>query len=84
VKEFDKTIIEISGYTDSTGSDSYNQTLSERRSASVGSYFVAQGVVAGRVVTKGLGERNPIADNATPAGRESNRRVELKLVPITS
>jgi len=84
VKEFDKTIIEISGYTDSTGSDSYNQQLSERRAESVGSYFEAQGVVPGRVVTKGLGERNPIADNDTPAGRERNRRVELKLVPITS
>jgi len=84
VKEFDKTIIEISGYTDSTGSDSYNQTLSERRADSVGSYFTAQGVVAGRVVTKGFGERYPIADNDTPEGRERNRRVELKLVPITS
>jgi len=84
VKEFDKTIIEISGYTDSTGSDSYNQTLSERRSESVGSYFRSQGVVPGRVVARGLGERNPIADNDTAAGRERNRRVELKLVPITS
>jgi len=84
VKEFDKTIIEISGYTDSTGSDSYNQTLSERRADSVGAYFVSQGVVAGRVVTKGFGKRYPIASNDTPEGRESNRRVELKLVPITS
>ncbi|HXV37540.1 MAG TPA: OmpA family protein, partial [Myxococcota bacterium] len=84
VKEFDKTIIEISGYTDSTGSDSYNQTLSERRAASVGGYLTSQGVAAGRVVTKGFGERYPIASNDTPAGRESNRRVELKLVPITS
>ena len=84
VQEFDKTIIEISGFTDSTGSDSYNQTLSERRAASVGGYLTSQGVVAGRVVTKGFGERYPIASNDTPAGRESNRRVELKLVPITS
>jgi len=84
VKEFDETVIEISGYTDSTGSDTYNQTLSERRADSVGSYFIAQGVAAGRVVTKGFGERNPIADNNTAAGREQNRRVELRLVPITS
>jgi len=84
VKEFDKTIIEISGYTDSTGSDTYNQALSERRADSVGSYFIAQGVAAGRVVTKGYGERDPIADNNTAAGREQNRRVELRLVPITS
>ncbi len=82
VQEFDKTIIEISGYTDSTGADSYNQELSERRAGSVGSYFTSQGVVSGRVVTKGFGERYPIADNATPAGRERNRRVELRLVPI--
>jgi outer membrane protein OmpA-like peptidoglycan-associated protein len=83
VKEFNKTVIEISGYTDSTGDDTYNQTLSERRAGSVGTYFKSQGVVPGRVVTKGYGERNPVADNATPAGREQNRRVELRLVPIT-
>ncbi len=84
VKEFDKTIIEVSGYTDSSGSDSYNQQLSERRADSVGSYLRSQGVASGRVVTRGFGERYPIADNDTAAGRERNRRVELKLVPITS
>jgi outer membrane protein OmpA-like peptidoglycan-associated protein len=84
VKEFDKTNIEVSGYTDSTGSDQYNQELSERRAASVGSYFASQGVASGRVWTKGFGERYPVADNDTPMGRERNRRVELKLVPITS
>jgi len=84
VKEFDKTIIEISGYTDSTGSESYNQELSERRSGSVGTYFIAQAITPGRVVTKGFGERYPIADNDSGPGRERNRRVELRLVPITS
>jgi outer membrane protein OmpA-like peptidoglycan-associated protein len=84
VKEFDKTNIEVSGYTDSTGSDQYNQELSERRAASEGSYFASQGVASGRVWTKGFGERYPVADNDTPMGRERNRRVELKLVPITS
>jgi outer membrane protein OmpA-like peptidoglycan-associated protein len=84
VQEFDKTVIEVSGFTDSTGSDSYNQTLSERRSDSVGGYLRSQGVVRGRVVTKGFGERYPIAGNDTTAGRERNRRVELRLVPITS
>lgn len=83
VKEFDKTVIDVSGYTDSTGDDSYNQALSERRAASVGDYLKAQGVVAGRVVTRGYGERNPVADNDTEEGRRQNRRVELKLVPIT-
>jgi outer membrane protein OmpA-like peptidoglycan-associated protein len=84
VQEFDKTLIEISGYTDSSGGDSYNQSLSERRADSVGNYFKSHSVVPGRVVTKGFGERNPVADNSTAAGREQNRRVELRLVPITS
>jgi outer membrane protein OmpA-like peptidoglycan-associated protein len=84
VKEFDKTNIEVSGFTDSTGSDQYNQELSERRAGSVGSYFSSQGVASGRVWTKGFGERYPVADNDTPMGRERNRRVELKLIPITS
>jgi outer membrane protein OmpA-like peptidoglycan-associated protein len=84
VKEFDKTNIEVSGFTDSTGSDQYNQELSERRAASVGAYFSSQGVASGRVWTKGFGERYPVGDNNTPAGRERNRRVELKLIPITS
>lgn len=84
VKEFDKTNIEVSGFTDSTGSDQYNQELSERRAASVGSYLTSQGIASGRVWTKGFGERNPVADNDTAAGRERNRRVQLKLIPITS
>jgi outer membrane protein OmpA-like peptidoglycan-associated protein len=84
VNEFDKTVIEIAGFTDSTGSDSYNQMLSERRAYSVGDYLTSQGVIRGRVVTKGFGERYPVADNNTSAGREQNRRVELRLVPITS
>jgi len=83
VKEFDKTVIDVSGYTDSTGDDSYNQLLSERRAASVGDYLKAQGVAAGRVVTRGFGERDPVATNDTVEGRQQNRRVELKLVPIT-
>jgi outer membrane protein OmpA-like peptidoglycan-associated protein len=84
VNEFDKTVIEIAGFTDSTGSDSYNQTLSERRAYSVGDYLTSQGVIRGRVVTKGFGERYPVADNNTSSGREQNRRVELRLLPITS
>jgi outer membrane protein OmpA-like peptidoglycan-associated protein len=83
VKEFDKTLIDVAGYTDSTGDASYNQTLSEKRAASVGQYLTSQGVAAGRVVTRGYGERNPVASNDTVAGRQQNRRVELKLVPIT-
>jgi len=84
VQEFDKTIIDVSGHTDSTGDESYNQVLSERRAESVGSYLKAQGVAPGRVVVRGFGERSPIASNDSAEGRQQNRRVELKLVPITS
>lgn len=84
LKEFDKTLIEIAGHTDSTGSDQYNQALSERRAATVGRYLVGRGVLEMRVIELGLGETRPVADNATPEGRALNRRVELTLVPVTS
>ncbi len=84
VNEFDKTLIEVTGHTDSTGSDEYNQRLSERRAESVERYLQAQGVVSMRIDSYGMGERYPVADNATSAGRQQNRRVELALVPITS
>ena len=80
LKEFTKTNIRIGGHTDSTGSDSYNQTLSERRASSVGQFLIAQGVMAGRVSTSGYGKRYPIASNDNAAGRQANRRVELELV----
>jgi outer membrane protein OmpA-like peptidoglycan-associated protein len=80
LKEFTKTNIRIGGHTDSTGSDSYNQTLSERRASSVGQFLIAQGVMAGRVSTSGYGKRYPIASNDSAAGRQANRRVELELV----
>ena len=84
LKEYDKTIVEVTGHTDSTGSDAYNQTLSEKRTGSVGSYLAGQGIIGQRIVTQGIGEQMPIADNGTPAGREQNRRVELRLVPLTA
>ena len=83
VKEFDKTIIEIAGHTDSTGSDQYNQNLSEQRALSVGQYFMAQGIDRMRIMTLGYGESRPIADNTTEQGKQINRRVELTLVPLT-
>jgi outer membrane protein OmpA-like peptidoglycan-associated protein len=81
LKEFEKTSIHITGYTDSTGSFEYNVTLSEKRAQSVASYLQAQQIHPARLVTKGMGPRNPIGDNATEAGRARNRRVELMLVP---
>lgn len=82
--EFDKTVIEVAGHTDSTGSDAYNQTLSERRATSVATYLRSQQIDPNRMITVGLGESMPVADNGTEAGRQQNRRVELTLVPLTS
>src|SRR5690606_16084835 len=82
LKEFNKTAIRVSGHTDSTGSDSLNQTLSEQRAESVRSYLITQSVAAGRIQAYGYGPRYPIATNSTEAGRQANRRVELELVPI--
>lgn len=79
LREFDKTRITVSGHTDSRGSAEYNQTLSENRSESVKSHLVGAGIASGRVYAVGYGKRRPIADNSTAAGREQNRRVELKL-----
>jgi outer membrane protein OmpA-like peptidoglycan-associated protein len=83
VKEYDKTIIEVSGFTDSTGSDAHNQELSQRRADAVGGFVKGQGINPVRVLTEGFGEQRPIASNDTPAGRQENRRVELRLVPLT-
>ncbi len=82
--EFDQTVVEVAGHTDSTGSNEYNQSLSERRADSVGSYLASQGVIRERMITVGMGETRPIADNTTPDGRALNRRVEITMVPVTS
>ena len=82
--EFEKTLIEVTGHTDSTGSDAHNLALSERRANAVGNYLIAQQVQRERVITHGFGEQHPIADNSTDAGRSANRRVELRLVPLTA
>ena len=82
--EFDKTIVEVAGHTDSTGSDQYNQALSERRASSVARYLQNQGINPQRMITIGLGESMPVADNSTAEGRQANRRVELTMVPLTS
>jgi outer membrane protein OmpA-like peptidoglycan-associated protein len=84
LKEYDKTILEVAGHTDNTGSDQYNQALSQRRASSVAQYLESHGVNAQRVMTVGAGETHPIASNDTAAGRQANRRVELSLEPITA
>lgn len=82
LKEYNKTIIQIEGHTDSSGSDSYNQLLSERRASSVRDFLLNQGIEPKRTRAVGYGERYPVASNDTAAGREQNRRVELTLVPM--
>lgn len=81
LQEFDKTVIQVDGHTDSTGSDNYNQLLSERRASSVRDFLLNQGIVPARTRATGYGERYPVASNDTASGREQNRRVELTLVP---
>jgi outer membrane protein OmpA-like peptidoglycan-associated protein len=75
LNEFEKTLIQVAGYTDDTGKAEYNQQLSERRADSVRDYFVAQQIPPIRVQTFGKGENDPIASNDTAAGRQQNRRV---------
>ena len=72
--------LDVSGHTCSLGGDAYNQKLSERRAASVKAYLVNKGVAADRIVSEGYGETRPVADNKTKAGREENRRVEIRSV----
>lgn len=80
--EFDKTLVDVMGHTDSTGSAEYNIDLSLRRASSVGQYLVSQGVDGRRLLVKGFGEERPIADNSTEAGRAANRRVEIQISPL--
>ena len=82
LKEFDQTIIQIEGHTDSQGADSYNQLLSERRASSVRDFLLNQGIESKRTRAVDYGERSPVASNDTESGREQNRRVELTLVPM--
>jgi len=83
LNKYDKTLIEITGHTDSTGTSAHNQQLSEARAQSVAAYFKSQQVVSQRLITEGFGEKFPIASNDTADGRQANRRVELRLVPLT-
>lgn len=72
--------VEVAAHTDSSGSDSYNQALSERRAASVMNYLLNHGIAAGRLSSKGYGESQPVASNASSEGRAKNRRVELRVM----
>jgi len=84
LKEYEKTVIEVAGHTDSSGSDQYNQSLSQRRAQSVASYLSSHGVQGTRLMTVGAGEAHPIASNDTEQGKAANRRVEMTIVPVTA
>ncbi|MCO5063617.1 MAG: OmpA family protein [Rhizobiaceae bacterium] len=83
INKYNRTIVDINGHTDSTGSASHNQALSQRRASSVASYLVSQRVDGRRLAINGFGDTRPIASNATPEGRAQNRRVEIYLSPLT-
>jgi outer membrane protein OmpA-like peptidoglycan-associated protein len=80
IKEYNKTMVQVNGYTDSTGSQATNNALSLMRANSVSNYLRIKGVDANRIVANGYGSSNPIASNSTALGREQNRRVEIVLI----
>jgi outer membrane protein OmpA-like peptidoglycan-associated protein len=83
LKKYNQTIVDVYGYTDSTGDDTYNYNLSQRRALAVADYLSSQGVDSRRFAVTGFGETRPIADNSSPTGRAQNRRVEIQLSPLT-
>lgn len=83
LQTYPDSLIDVYGHTDSTGSDQYNQALSERRAKTVADYLTTRGVSAARIRSQGFGKTMPVASNDTLEGRARNRRVEIKIVPIT-
>lgn len=82
-QEFNQTLIDVVGHTDSDGSDDYNFDLSRRRAASVARYLSSQQLDPNRFSVEGRGEREPIASNASSSGKQQNRRVEITIQPLT-
>ncbi len=80
---YQSTFIDVTGHTDSTGGDAINQPLSDRRASAVADYLQYQGVQSARMATRGYGAQMPVATNDTDAGRAQNRRVEIRLSPVT-
>ena len=83
MQQYPNSLIDVYGHTDSTGSDSFNMALSQRRAQAVADYLGSRGVSAARIRSQGFGETQPIADNGSDLGRAKNRRVEIKIVPVT-
>ena len=84
MKQYPNSLIDVYGHTDSVGSDAYNLDLSKRRADSVARYLIMQGVSSARIQTQGMGKNYPVADNGTEEGRAKNRRVEIKITPVTT
>ena len=82
LSQYPQTTVIVAGHTDSTGSESANQQLSERRANAVKNAIIGKGVAAQRISAIGYGESKPITDNATESGRRLNRRVEIVITPI--
>jgi outer membrane protein OmpA-like peptidoglycan-associated protein len=83
VNEYEKTVLLIKGHTDDTGTEQYNQMLSERRANAVKNLMIAYGVNSQRITTVGLGEYQPKVPNTSETNRQLNRRVELEIHPVT-
>ena len=83
LQKYPNSLVDVMGHTDSTGSDSYNLDLSRRRAEAVANHLSSRGVSRARLATIGYGEQYPRADNATPEGRTLNRRVEIRITPIS-
>jgi outer membrane protein OmpA-like peptidoglycan-associated protein len=82
LKKYNRSLVDVLGHTDSTGTEASNKVLSERRAQAVAAHLRSRGVGQARVATRGYGASQPIGDNSTDAGRALNRRVEIKIVPL--
>lgn len=80
---YNQTYVDVYGHTDSTGNDGINIPLSQNRAQAVSTYLAGRGVSSARIGTQGFGSNQPIASNATVEGRQQNRRVEIKIVPVS-
>ncbi len=83
LSEFNRSIVDVNGYTDNVGSDNSNYELSRRRARSVAEYLASRQIDPRRISMRGFGETQPIATNATASGRSQNRRVEIRISPLT-
>ena len=84
LREYNQTMVEVSGHTDNVGSEAVNQRISEQRAQNVASYLIGQGLQRERFEVAGYNFRHPVADKSTEQGRALNRRVEIRLIPLQS